>query len=241
MPLLDHFKPSVVAQLQWNSFHSNWASRIADDLCELLPEPYRAEEHIRASGGVEIDIATYRGTSDQANGKSLNHTQEERLSWQPPLPSGVEANLLPESFEIQIVKVAHRQIVAAIELISPANKDRPAERTAFTQKVASYLQQGICVMIVDVITERSANLHNELVESLGWSNNLELTPRQTLYAATYRPVLRSGTAEVEVWTTTFSVGETLPTMPLRVYGDLFVPVDLEHSYVEACRRRKLIV
>ena len=36
-----------------------------------------------------------------------------------------------------------------------------------------------------------------------------------------------------------SVGVALPTMPLRIVGSLFVPVDLEATYAEACRRRRI--
>ncbi len=37
-----------------------------------------------------------------------------------------------------------------------------------------------------------------------------------------------------------ALGEPLPTLPLRLTGDLFVGVDLEAAYQEACRRRRLI-
>jgi hypothetical protein len=37
----------------------------------------------------------------------------------------------------------------------------------------------------------------------------------------------------------FAVGDPLPELPLRLTGDLFVPVDFEATYQEACRRRRL--
>jgi hypothetical protein len=48
-----------------------------------------------------------------------------------------------------------------------------------------------------------------------------------------------GPSEIEIWPATFSVGDPLPELPLRLTGDLFVPVDFEASYQEACRRRRL--
>ena len=60
-----------------------------------------------------------------------------------------------------------------------------------------------------------------------------------LYAAAYRPVLRNETAQIDVWAQACAVGAALPTMPLRLTGDLFVPVDFESTYQEACRRRRL--
>ncbi len=37
MPLLDHFRPLPTPHHSRESFHSNWATRIADGLNERLP------------------------------------------------------------------------------------------------------------------------------------------------------------------------------------------------------------
>ena len=62
----------------------------------------------------------------------------------------------------------------------------------------------------------------------------------TLYAVAYRPVLREDKAEIDLWPTPLAVGQSLPTMPLRLLNDLFVPVELEATYTETCRKRRLI-
>jgi hypothetical protein len=46
-------------------------------------------------------------------------------------------------------------------------------------------------------------------------------------------------AEIDLWTAPVAVGAGLPTLPLRLTGDLFVPVEFEPAYQEACRRRRL--
>lgn len=61
-----------------------------------------------------------------------------------------------------------------------------------------------------------------------------------LYAVAYRPVLRQEKPEIDLWTAPVAVGQPLPTLPLRLTGDLFVPVEFEPAYQEACRRRRLI-
>ena len=66
-----------------------------------------------------------------------------------------------------------------------------------------------------------------------------MTDQASLYAVAYRPVLREERAEIDIWSTKFNVGDPLPTLPLRLTGDLFVPVDFEAAYQEACRRRRL--
>jgi len=60
--------------------------------------------------------------------------------------------------------------VAAIELVSPGNKDRPEKRNAFVSKCAALLQKGVAVCIVDVVTTRQFNLYAELLQFLGQSD-----------------------------------------------------------------------
>ncbi|HEV3259077.1 MAG TPA: hypothetical protein VG013_19550, partial [Gemmataceae bacterium] len=81
-------------------------------------------------------------------------------------------------------------LVAAIELISPCNKDRPAERRAFATKCASYLSQGISVVVIDIVTSRSANLHNETMRLMEAATELDVPADRNLYAVAYRPVRR---------------------------------------------------
>lgn len=79
-------------------------------------------------------------------------------------------------------------LLGAIELISPANKYGPAQRDAFVSKCAAYLQQGMGLILVDVFTERKANLSQELLKHL---HSLQASaPTIDLYAVAYRPVLR---------------------------------------------------
>ena len=60
MPLLDHFRPPLFPRHHWESFHSNWATRIADALNERLPPEFLAEEHTSAGARLEIDVATHQ-------------------------------------------------------------------------------------------------------------------------------------------------------------------------------------
>jgi hypothetical protein len=235
MPLLDHFRPPVSVLEQWNSFHSNWATRIADRLMELVPDEFRVHENLKLGGGIEIDVAAVK-TSPEANGA----VTPRHSVWQPTSKVVVPATF-PESFEVLVFRqFGGRQLVAAIELISPGNKDCNETREAFAMKVASYLHEGVSVLIVDVVTERRANLHDEIVRMMRMPDEVRLPPEPSLYAASYRPVLRDGRPEIDIWANPFSVGEALPTMPLRLIADYFVPVELEATYMEACRRRRLI-
>ena len=59
------------------------------------------------------------------------------------------------------------RLAAAVELVSPRNKDRPRSREAFAAKCAAYLRRGCGLVVVDVVTTRRADLHADLLAALG--------------------------------------------------------------------------
>src|SRR5205807_1062752 len=163
-PLLDHFHPPLSTQRCWESFHSSWATRIVDSLTEQLPANYIAEEQVHIGPSVEIDGGTFE--QDKAGGGDRGSAVATAGSkvWVPPAADGVLPAVFPDTFEVRVLSTdTGPRLVAAIDLISPGNKDRVAERRAFVTKCASYLFQGISVIIVDIVTNRRANLHNEIL------------------------------------------------------------------------------
>jgi hypothetical protein len=242
MPLLDHFHPPLSAERRWESFHSNWATKLADALTgRWLPPDYIAEEHIHFGPTVEIDVATFeRETSATgADGSATLATAAPQV-WAPPAADGVLPAVFPDTFEVRVVSTdTGPKLVAAIELISPGNKDRPAERRAFATKCASYLYQGISVIIVDIVTNRRANLHNDILRIMEAGDLLALPPESNLYAVAYRPLRRGAGDEIDVWRTPLAPGQALPTLPLGLRADLVIPVDFEATYAEACLRKRL--
>jgi hypothetical protein len=234
MPLLDHFRPPISEHHRWESFHSNWATRIADALNEVLPDDFLAEEQTH-SGKLEIDIATYELSGQHGNSRNGGVALAEPSTWAPP--SETILAIFPDSFEVKVFSQSGGQtLVGVIELVSPSNKDRPEERRAFASKAASYLHQGISLIIVDVVTSRSANLHRETLRQIDPAANPAVSD---LYAVAYRPVLRKDKPEIDLWYEPLALGEPLPTLPLRLTGDLIVPVELEASYSEACARSRI--
>ena len=56
----------------------------------------------------------------------------------------------------------------------------------FSVKCGSYLQSDVSLMIVDVVTERTGNLHRSLLDLLGVSVTTAGQADDDLYAAAYR-------------------------------------------------------
>jgi hypothetical protein len=243
MPLLDHFHAPLHPQRHWDSFHSRWANAIADALNEdLLPEDYFAEPETNGSGRVEIDVATFAGRPEgaPAAGTATTATLPARV-WSPPAPALLMPAVFPGTFRVQVFRSdGGAVLVGAIELVSPGNKDRSDQRRAFAVKCASYLYQGVSSMMVDVVTSRQGNLHNEMVRLMQREASYHFGNEESLYAVAYHPVRRGETDPIEIWPATLSLGQILPTLPLFLGAELRVPVNLEATYNEACQRLRLV-
>jgi Protein of unknown function (DUF4058) len=244
MPLFDHFRPPVEYDLPWESLHSAWATYLATSLNQRwLTRDFIALEHTHAGPFVEIDVGTFERPGrtthpGMTNGGGGVATVAE--TYAPPQALAAIPAVFPDRFEVRVYTTRDgRRLVGAIELISPGNKDRPEERQAFLAKCANYLFQGVSVVVLDIVTTRQANMHNELLRWLNAPAGL-LPDEAPLYAAAYRPVLRGDVPQIDVWAQPCAVGAPLPTMPLRLTGDLFVPVEFEATYLETCRQRRLI-
>jgi len=227
MTLLDHFRPPLSARRHWHSFHSGWSTFLASHLNEQLPEGYFAEPNVQF--GIEIDVATF----EEGNGHG-----EITPTWDVPAPTQTLAvALLGDVVEVLIFSSEGGPTLAgAIELVSPSNKDRPEHRDAFVSKCATYIQQGIGLMMVDVVTERSADLHGTLVARL---NPDEKSASAQLYAASYRLVERSEATQLDLWHQPLSLDGCLPVMPLWLRGNLCLQVDLQATYERTCREQRI--
>lgn len=238
MPLLDHFHPPLFPRHHWESFHVTWAGEMAAALNQtLLPVGYFAEEHAHAGARVEIDVATFR--ADPPNGDAVGGgVLTQPAVYAPPAPVVVVPAAFPDEYEVRVYETeSGARLVAAIELVSPGNKDRAEHRRAFVSKCAGYLAQGVALVVIDVVTNRSANLHAELMAVLGGPTGLP--DGASLYCTAYRPIVRDEREQIEVWADELAVGRSMPTMPLALNAERCVPVDLEATYTAARGRKRL--
>ena len=90
MPLFDHFHPPLYPHHHWESFHSNWATRIADGIAAVLPPEFQVEEHTHAGPGFEIDVATYEEEMSPKDSTSAGPALATRAAppYAPPVPDG---------------------------------------------------------------------------------------------------------------------------------------------------------
>jgi hypothetical protein len=238
MPLLDHFRP-LFPNRRWESFHGTWSPAIMGQLNnKLLPEGYFAETQVYLGGRVEVDVASLETAAVARSGNGP--ATATLTAWAPPVPALLLPAIFPDEIEIQVFRTeGGATLVAAVELVSPANKDRPQSRRAFAAKCAAYLQAGVGLVVIDVVTTRQHNLHDELVELMDLGEEQHFPGGASLYTAAYRPVRRKGNDLIETWPLPLVLGDRLPVVPLALRGGPTLPLDLEPSYEEACRLSRL--
>ena len=209
-----------------------------------LPPRYAAEPRVHLGASMEIDVTAFEEDPPAPDGPGpvAGEGAVATAAWAPPRPTFDVLTDLPDqdAYEVRIYDTRrHRRLVAAVEIVSPSNKDRPEHRRAFVTKCAALLQQGVSVAIVDLVTTRQFNLYGDLLDLLGQADPALSPDPPPLYAASCRRTRRDDSWHFEAWAHALSLGQPLPTLPLWLAEDLAVPLDLEASDEETCRILRL--
>lgn len=229
----------------WEGFHGQWPAVIIQHLNKKLPTRYMAAPRVHLGVFVEIDVATF--DTEEASGQAAETGQGNggvaTAVWAPAQPSlTVETELLDlAEYEVRVYDTRHgRRLVAAVEIVSPANKDRPEHRRLFVAKCAALLQQRVAVSIVDLVAVRNFNLYADLLELLGQSDPSLGSEPPPLYAVSCRWRSTDSKPLLESWHYPLTLGQPLPTLPLWLSASLAVPLELEASYEQTCRDLRLV-
>ena len=202
MPLRDHFQPPLSRSHPWRAFHGAWAAAMARGL----------NAGVLPAGYYAVPFLDRDGPVEI----------DVAVDWPPE--DEIRVEILTDDGD--------PQIAAAIEIVSPSNKDRPQSRDAFTAKCADYLRRGCGLVVIDAVSTRRADLAADLRSALGIPGATE--PTGSLSAVSYRAVGRNGNGRILAWPAPLEIGRSLPTVPLWLGGKLFVPLDLEVSYTDCC-------
>ena len=129
----------------------------------------------------------------------------------------------------------NRRLVAAIEIVSPSNKDRPHHRRSFVAKCVGLIEQRVSVVIVDLVTSRNFNLYTDVLELIDRNDPTFEEELRPIYAAAMRwRCQEDDTYLLESWAHPLAIGQPLPTLPLWLADNLSVPLELERTYEETC-------
>jgi hypothetical protein len=228
MPLHDWFDTPG-----WEGVHLFWMSELARHLKGKLPPGFRAY----LGSGPAVSIGTQPARPDVAV-----RTAPQATAAADPAADIARGNSSEPELEIAVaalepapslfVERDHR-LVAAVELISPRNKDRPAARASYAARYAGYLIDGVHLMLVDVHPRPVGFSFADAINT-----EFQITDQPPLpppFAAVYRvgEPAATGGKMLGLWRRALSSGAPLPTLPLPLDVHTSVPVDLETTYMRA--------
>lgn len=215
----------------FDSLHLVWQNQLLQWVQPRLPPEYRAY-----MGGVPSL------SFDSPNGRPDLGVR----NWKPgpvaPEPETALATMEPDhestaTFELDPMRAVHIDLhgvlIAAIEIISPRNKDRPSSRARYLGRYLGYLRQSVHLMVIDILPRPLGfSFADEAATDLGQ----QLPPTPTPFAMSYRVSgpMPEGT-QIATWRRPLAVGQPLPTLPLPLNLRQEVLIDLEHTYREAAR------
>ena len=144
MPLRHHFHSPLADQRSWEELHGAWPG--------VIPRL----EHTLTAGilfrcprppcgtAVEIDIATFENDHTEQVGTSAGRVPMAFLEAPTILLKNTDIQTPPE-YEVLVYDERHaRRLVAAVEIVSPRNKDRATARVVFCVEV-SYPAPARCL------------------------------------------------------------------------------------------------
>ena len=123
-------------------------------------------------------------------------------------------------------------IIALVEIVSPANKDRPSHVEEFVEKAVAALERGIHVVLVDLIPpgpHDPQGMHAAISDFFD-DEPYQLPPGEALTLASY-VAERPPHAYLE----NLAVGAALVSMPLFLDPDRYIYLPLEATYHSAYR------
>src|SRR5262249_31001774 len=223
----------------WDSVHPFWLAYLVEWIQPRLPEGYRA-----FLGGVPaLTVASGNGKPDVVvqqwrPGSPAEQAPTDTAILEPDLEASVAIRLDPQpAVHIDL----HGQLISAVELVSPRNKDRAGAKETYTNRYLGYLRLGVHLMLIDVLPRpRGFSFSDAITSALG----MEIPPLPPPFAAAYRvgevvPVGDDMGSLVGLWRRSLGVGQPLPTLPLPLSVHRAVVIDLEETYRRAAKRAYL--
>jgi len=220
----------------FHAFHTVWVGLIQNTLNEgLLPEGFYAlaEQHV----GLGItDVLTLHGGVGAAGAMpSSPDVGGTAVAEAPPKTRRrhtVQGSLSARRRSLAVRHVSGHRLVALIEIVSPANKDRPLNVEQFARKAVDALDAGVHVLLVDLFApgpHDPGGMHGVIVQRLEDSELVyDVPPDEPATLASYA----SGPS-VEILIEHVAIGAPVPEMPLFLRPDRYVNVPLDATYQAA--------
>jgi hypothetical protein len=218
----------------YHHFHNAWIIHLTEALnLGVLPKGYSALSDQKVSL-TEPDIITLGDESeiesDSGGGVAVAVAVTPRIQMKA---EAKPARRLRRRRRVVIRRDNDDRVVAIVEVTSPGNKDSRWKARSLAEKVATYLEAGVHVLLVDILPPTNCDplgIHGLIWEYWGRKRH---TPGvdEPLTLVSYRVTESGPEAQIEPT----AVGRMLPNMPLYLKSNLAVPAPLEATYMQAYR------
>lgn len=225
----------------WDSVHPLWLTYLLEHVQERLPDGYRA-----FLGGVPVlNVEPVNGKPDVnvrqwGSRKPVDGATASTGLLEPDAEAHGVFRLDPQ----RAVHVeSHGRLIAALELVSPRNKDRADSKETYTNRYLGYLKLGVHMMLVDVLPRpKKFSFFDTISSELELTRDMPALPAP--FAAVFRvngpiPVNDDIGSSFSLWRRELKVGQPLPTLPLPLSIHDAVTIDLEETYSRAAKRAYL--
>ena len=220
----------------YHGFHLWWIAKIGEALNGgLLPAGFYACRNCMPDG---LSRTFSRCTPAR---RRWGHYRPFRRRAGPPWPRRRRVRVFANrSKRRQLVRrrsvavrhVSGHRLVALLEIVSPANKDRRQTVDDFAVKVVDALDVGIHVVVVNLFPPGPYDpqgMHGAIRQRLVQEDDsYQLPADEPLMSASY-----VAAARVDIYLEQLSVGDILPEMPLFVTQQRYVNLPLETTYQAA--------
>jgi Protein of unknown function (DUF4058) len=148
------------------------------------------------------------------------------------LPIGVVSPSAPRRRTVAIRHISGHRLVALLEIVSPANKDRARHVEEFANKAVNALGAGVHLLLVDLFPPGAHDpfgMYGAVCQTLGQSDGpYDVPADEPLAIAAFAAGPR-----VEVYLEHIAVGAALPEMPLFLHPERYINAPLEATYQAA--------
>jgi Protein of unknown function (DUF4058) len=213
----------------WEGMHIFWMTEIARALRANLPPGYRAV--IGSSPLVAVGVSPVMPDVAVTNGSTAAPPGIASSVGTTPAPD-LEVAVATLEEDTTVLVEREGRLVAAVELISPRNKDRPIAREQYAGRYLNYLHGRVHLLLVDVHRRPHDFSFAQLIAA-GLGEPLPAPVAPSAVSSRVGAAAAQGGRMLGVWQQALTVGAPLPAMPLPLGPDEVVMVDLEASYMRA--------